>query len=99
MISWAPEAPGPFPACRSRWEDSGGVIKNSGNLQNFKMVTEQNSERKSERKQSHNPYPWVEKCKQFTLSILFCYFDRFYIIFEWFWTGGSEVQTIYELIV
>ena len=25
------------------------------------LVTKQNSERKSERKQSHNPYPWVEK--------------------------------------
>jgi len=25
------------------------------------LVTKQNSERKLERKQSHNPYPWVEK--------------------------------------
>ena len=42
--------------------------------------------------------PGVEKCKQFTLSIFYPYFEWFSMIFEWFWTGGSEVQTIYELI-
>ena len=41
MFFWSPEAPGPLSDCRSRGEDSDGVVKSSGNLQNFKMVTKQ----------------------------------------------------------
>ena len=40
-IFWAPEAPGPVSDCRSRREDSDGVIKSSGNLQNSEMVPKQ----------------------------------------------------------
>ena len=41
MFFWAPEALGPFPACRSRRELSSGTIKSSINLQHFKMETKQ----------------------------------------------------------
>ena len=65
-------------------QDAGAIRLNESSVRPnaTSLVTKQNSERKSERKQSHNPYPWVEKCKQFTLSIFYPYFEWFSMIFE-----------------
>ena len=65
-------------------QDAGAIRLNESSVRPnaTSLVTKQNSERKSEREQSHNPYPWVEKCKQFTLSTFYPYFEWFSMIFE-----------------
>ena len=41
LISWAPEALGPLPNCRSHFSDQDGINESSRNLQNTSFMTKQ----------------------------------------------------------
>ena len=73
-ISWRIQASGPCSFDKTSKKKKNRLNESSVRPNATLLVKKQNSERKSTRKQgkqSHNPYPWVEKCKPFTLAIFF----------------------------